>query len=204
MASTQPTPIGRILLKTVLKVDGTVEHGVRLAFPNLFTAEQVQGQGDPKFGAMLIIPPDHPQFAAIQAAQVAVATAKWGAKAAGIIKGLEKQDRLALHDGDTKSNYDGVPGNFFISAGAQESAPPTVIDRDRSQLSKSSGRPYAGCYVNASIELWAQDNKFGQRVNAQLRGIQFVADGDSFSAGRPADADEFDEVTEGADADEFA
>lgn len=202
MAQTQP--IGRILLRTFLNPDGTVKYGVRLAFANLFTAEQVQGQGDPKFGAMLIIPPDHPQFKEIEAAQVTVANAKWGAKAAGIVKGLEKQDRLALHDGDTKSKYDGVPGNFFISAGAQESAPPTVIDRDRSPLTKTSGRPYSGCYVNASIELWAQDNKFGQRVNAQLRGIQFVVDGDSFSAGRPADADEFEEVTEGAGADDFA
>ena len=120
------------------------------------------------------------------------------------VKGLEKQDKLALHDGDVKSKYDGFPGNFFISAAAQENAAPTVIDRDRSPLSARSGRPYAGCFVNASIELWAQDNNYGQRVNAQLRGIQFYADGDSFSAGRPADADEFEEVTEGAGADDFA
>jgi hypothetical protein len=91
-----------------------------------------------------------------------------------------------------------------VSAAAQENAAPTVIDRDRSPLSAKSGRPYAGCFVNASIELWAQDNNYGQRVNAQLRGIQFYADGDSFSAGRPADADEFEEVTEGAGADDFA
>jgi hypothetical protein len=33
--------------------------------------------------------------------------------------------------------------------------------------------------------------------------VQFVRDGDAFSAGRPADADEFD-VVEGADANDFA
>lgn len=193
MATTSPTPIGRILLKNV-----------RLAFPNLWEPTTVAGEGKPRYSATLLIPADHPQIAEIEAAQTAVAQAKWNAKAPAIVKGLAKQDKLALHDGDTKSKYDGFPGNFFISAAAQENAAPTVIDRDRSPLSAKSGRPYAGCMVNASIELWAQDNNYGQRVNAQLRGIQFFADGDSFSAGRPADSDEFEEVTEGAGADDFA
>lgn len=191
--STQAKPIGRILLKNV-----------RLAFPNLFEPTTVAGEGKPRYSATLLIPADHPQIAEIKKAQEQIAAAKWGVKAAAIQRGLEKQDKLALHDGDTKSKYDGFPGNFFISAAAQENAAPTVIDRDRSPLSAKSGRPYAGCMVNASIELWAQDNNYGQRVNAQLRGIQFYADGDSFSAGRPADADEFEEVTEGAEADDFA
>lgn len=191
--TTAAKPLGRILLKNV-----------RLAFPNLFEPTTVAGEGKPRYSATLLIPADHPQLDEIRAAQSAIATAKWGAKAAAITKGLDKQDKLALHDGDTKSKYDGFPGNFFISAAAQENAAPTVIDRDRTPLSVKSGRPYAGCFVNASIELWAQDNNYGQRVNAQLRGIQFYSDGDSFSAGRPADADEFEEVTEGADADDFA
>jgi hypothetical protein len=191
MATTQPT--GRILLKNV-----------RLAFPNLFEPTTVAGEGKLRYSATLLIPADHPQIEEIKAAQLAIATAKWAGKAATIVKGLDKQDKLALHDGDTKSKYDGFPGNFFISAAAQENAAPTVIDRDRSPLSARSGRPYAGCFVNASIELWAQDNSYGQRVNAQLRGIQFYQDGDSFSAGRPADADEFEEATEGAGADDFA
>jgi hypothetical protein len=193
MATTQAQPIGRILVKNV-----------RLAFPNLFEPTTVAGEGKPRYSATLLIPADHPQIAEIEAAQLAVANAKWGVKAAAIVKGLGKQDKLALHDGDTKSKYDGFPGNSFISAAAQENAAPTVIDRDRSPLSAKSGRPYPGCFVNASIELWAQDNNYGQRVNAQLRGVQFYADGDSFSAGRPADADEFEEVTEGAGADDFA
>lgn len=197
-------PIGRILLKTYLNEDGTVQHGIRLAFPKLFKAEQVNGQGDPKFGASLIISPDHPQLADLRKIQAAVAKDKWKDKAPAILKVLDKQDRLAVHDGDMKAQYDGFSGNFYLSANAQESAPPTVIDRDRSALTERSGKPYAGCYVNASVEIWAQDNKFGQRVNTTLRGIQFLKDGDSFSAGRPADADEFEAVTEGAGAEDFA
>lgn len=193
MATTN-TPIGRVLLKDV-----------RLAFPNLFEPKP-DDSGTLKFGAALILPLDHPQLAEIADRMDAVGKEKWGQHWATTKKGLEKQDRMALHDGDTKSKYDGFPGNFFINANTRENAPPTVIDRDRSPLSARSGRPYAGCFVNASIEFWAQKDhpKGGSRINAQLRGIQFLRDGDSFSAGRPADADEFDEVTEGADADEFA
>ena len=191
--ATSNQPLGRVLLKNV-----------RLAFPNLFEPTTVAGEGKPRYSATLIIPADHPQLAELQEKQAAVAKEKWRDKAPAIIRGLEKQDKMAVHDGDTKSKYDGFPGNYFISAAAQENAAPTVIDRDRTPLSAKSGRPYAGCFVNASIEFWSQDNSYGQRINAQLRGIQFYADGDSFSAGRPADADEFEEVTEGADADEFA
>lgn len=186
-------PIGRIML-----------NDVRLAFPKLFRAEQVNGQGDPKFGATLIIAPDHPQLEELRKIQDAVAKDKWKEKAAGIVNVLDKQDRLAVHDGDIKSQYDGFPGNFYVSANAQESAPPTVVDQARNLLKENSGKPYAGCFVNASIEIWAQDNKFGQRVNTALRGVQFLRDGDAFSAGRPADADEFEEVTNGADASDFA
>ena len=111
---------------------------------------------------------------------------------------------VALHDGDEKAQYDGFAGNFFVTASAQETAAPTVIDRDRSPLTQRSGRPYPGCYVNASLEFWAQDNAYGKRINAQLRGVQFLRDGDSFSAGRPASSDEFEDVSEGADAEDFA
>lgn len=192
--TTAAKPIGRILLKNV-----------RLAFPNLFESK-ADDNGVLKYSAAFILPVDHPQIAEIQAAMDAVGAAKWGDKWAVTKKGLDKQDRLALHDGDIKAKYDGYAGNFFINANAQENAAPTVIDRDRAPLSARSGRPYAGCFVNASLEFWAQKDhpKGGSRVNAQLRGVQFYGDGDSFSAGRPADADEFEEVTEGADADDFA
>lgn len=190
-ATSQPT--GRMMLKNV-----------RLAFPNLFEPTTVGGEGQPRYSAMLILSPDHPQIAEVKAKMKAVAKEKWAAKAEATYTALEKTDKLALHDGDTKAQYDGVAGNFFISAAAQESARPTVIDTNKAPLTQRDGKPYAGCYVNVSIDLWAQDNKYGKRVNAQLRGVQFVRDGDAFAAGRPADSDEFEEVTEGAEAADFA
>jgi acyl-CoA synthetase (AMP-forming)/AMP-acid ligase II len=188
-------PSGRILLKNV-----------RLAFPKLFEAVAVNAGDKPQFGATLIIPLDHPQIDEIVSKMDAVGREKWGDKWTTTKKLLEKQDRLALHDGDLKAKYDGFAGNYFISANAKEDTPPTIIDRDRSPLTARSGRPYAGCYVNASLDFWPQKDhpKGGSRINAQLRGVQFFEDGDAFSAGRPADSDEFEDVSEGADADAFA
>lgn len=186
-------PLGRILLKDV-----------RLAFPNLFEPTTVAGEGKPRYSATLLFPADHPQLADIKTKIDALAKDKWREKAAGILAGLYKTGKVALHDGDEKAQYDGFSGNMFVAAASQENAPPTVIDQARNALSAKSGKPYAGCYVNASLEFWVQDNQWGKRVNCTLRGVQFLRDGDSFSAGRPADADEFEEVTEGAGADDFA
>jgi hypothetical protein len=186
-------PAGRILLKNV-----------RLAFPNLWEPNTVNGEGKPRYSASLLMGQDHAQVEEIKRKIETIAKDKWRDKAASILAGLYKTDKVALHDGDTKAQYDGFPGNLFVASAAQENAPPTVIDRDRSPLSQRSGRPYPGCYVNASLEFWAQDNGYGKRINCTLRGIQFYADGDSFSAGRPADSDEFDDVSAGADAEDFA
>lgn len=186
-------PIGRILLKDA-----------RGAFLNVFEATTVNGEGKPRFSATPIIGPDHPQLAEIRKKIEAVARDKWKDKAPALLASLYKTGKVALHEGDEKPQYDGFAGNYFISAAAQENAPPTVIDRDRTPLSAKSGRVYSGAYYNFSLEFWAQDNAYGKRINCTLRGIQFLRDGDSFSAGRPADADEFEEVTEGAGADDFA
>lgn len=191
--TTTSAPIGRIMLKNV-----------RLAFPNLFEPSTVAGEGEPRYSAALILGADHPQIKEINDKIKAVATEKWKDKADAMIKSLEKTGKLALHDGDEKPNYDGFPGNMFVSASAKVSARPTVINSDKTPLTDRDGKIYAGCYVNVSLDLWAQDNAYGKRVNAQLRGVQFLRDGDAFSAGRPADNDEFDDVTDGADADDIA
>lgn len=47
--------------------------------------------------------------------------------------------------------------------------------------SQSESGIYPGCYVDAKIQLWAQNNKWGSRINAQLISIRFAADGESLS-----------------------
>lgn len=174
---------------------------VRLAFPQLFEAKAVNGEGEPAFSAALLMPNDHPAVAELRKAFETVGKEKWGAKWPTVKKEIEGKDRLCLHDGDTKADYAGFEGNMFVSS--RSKTRPLVIDRDRSPLTAADGRPYAGCYVNASIELWCQDNSYGKRINAQLRGVQFLKDGDAFAGGAPASEEEFDDIEEGAMADDL-
>jgi len=166
---------------------------VRLTFPVLFEAKTVNGEGKPAFSASFLIDPKDPQIKTINQAIAQVAKEKWSAKADAILKLMQAQDKLCLHDGDLKETYDGFSGNLYISARA--TSRPLVIDADKTPLAEADGKPYAGCYVNASVELWAQDNNYGKRINASLRGVQFLRDGDAFAGGGAASPDEFDDLS---------
>lgn len=194
MTTTKPIPTGRILLKNV-----------RLSFPSLWKPVAFKPGDEPKFKATFLVPADDPQHKLIEAKILAVLKEKQTkpGQAEKTLAGIRNNpNKFCYQDGDTK-DYDGWEGMFALSAKAPAGTPPTVVDRDRSPLAESSGRPYAGCFVNASVDLFVYDSS-GIGVSAQVRGVQFFADGDAFSGGRPADADEFEDVTDGADAEDFA
>ncbi|HEY0201927.1 MAG TPA: DUF2815 family protein [Burkholderiaceae bacterium] len=172
---------------------------VRLAFPALWEAKTVNGEGKPAFSGVLLIEPGSANEKIVNDAIDAAAVEKWGAKAAAVVKQLRAADKVALHDGDLKANYDGFAGMVYVSA--RNAVRPLTINRDKSSITEADGIIYAGCYVNASIDVWAQDNKFGKRVNATLGGVQFARDGDAFAAGASASEDDFDDLAEGANAD---
>lgn len=174
---------------------------VRLAFPVLFEAKTVNGEGEPAFSASFLMAPSHSAVKALRDAAEAIGKDKWGAKWPNIKKELQLKDRLPLHDGDTKGDYTGYAGNLFVTS--RNKTRPLVLDRDKSPLTAQDGKPYAGCYVNASIELWAQDNAYGKRINASLRGVQFLKDGDAFAGGGAASDEEFDDLAEGATAEDL-
>jgi Enterobacter phage Enc34, ssDNA-binding protein len=171
---------------------------VRLSFPTLFEAKSAGGEGPPRFGASFLFGPQHPAYRQIEAAIAAVAKDKWGVKAAATLKALRADaSKLCLRRGDTKE-YDGYQDQFYVSASSKTR--PLVLDRDKTPLVAADGRPYAGCYVNASIEIWAQDNTYGKRINATLLGVQFVRDGDAFGGSSAPDPDDFENL--GVEAEE--
>jgi hypothetical protein len=175
---------------------------VRLAFPVLNEPEQFQGQGKARYSATLIMDTGSANHKACVAAMRAAAVAKWGeAKADAAVKGLTAGLKVALYDGDLKEAYDGFAGNMIVGAHSQANNPPRLLDGQRRELPRDTGVIYAGCYVNASIEFWPQENEYGKRLNAQIRGVQFHSDGDSFGSGSSASADEFGTV-EGAPAED--
>lgn len=166
---------------------------VRLAFPRLFKAEQVNGEGDPQFSATFILPKNHPNVKDIENAILQVAKEKWADKADVVLKKINAELKTCLKDGDLKADLDGFAGNYFINA--SNKTRPYVINRDKTQLNPDDGVIYAGCYVYAVIDIWAMDNKFGKRICASLSGVQFYKDGDAFTGGGIASDDDFDDLS---------
>ena len=174
---------------------------VRLAFPNLWEATS-QNPGDkPAFSAAFILPKDHPDVTLIEKTIEQVANEKWGDKAAALLKSLKASDKTPLHDGDTKSQLDGYAGNLFVNA--RRYTRPTVLNTDGTPLCEQDGKPYAGCMVHAVIDIYAQDNNYGKRINASLSGIMFFRDNDAFGGGRPADVSDFADLVEGTDIEDI-
>lgn len=157
---------------------------VRCSWPTLFKPKAMEEGQEPKFSMVSIL--DKKAHAAdikkLQAAMKQVAEEKWG-------KGkVPSSVKFCLRDGSEKADVDGYgPDVMFFSAGASQDKRPSVVDKDNAPLDGSNGKPYAGCYVDVSFRLWAQDNKYGKRVNAQLRAVRFRADGKAFGEA-PVDA----------------
>lgn len=166
---------------------------VRLSYPNLWKAKAMEQGQEPKFSAAFILDKklDAKQIAAIQAAMKVVAEEKWGA--GKVPKGV----KYCLRDGGEqgRADTDGYgPDKMFFNANSVKRIP--VVDRNLAPLDEQSGKPYAGCFVNVSIKLWAQDNQYGKRVNAQLRAVQFVKDGPAFGEAPVDVSKEFTELPE--------
>lgn len=169
----------------------------RLTFPDIWKPTAFEQGQELKYKAGFLVPKANTKLMKdIEAGILHVAREAWKDKAAAELKNIRNvPNKFFLLDGDSKS-YDGYADAWCINASNKKR--PTIKDRDNSPLTEADGRPYAGCYVNASVEIWAQDNKWGKAIRASLRGIQFVKDGDAFTAGTVAKDDEFEDLGAGA------
>ena len=167
---------------------------VRLSYPALFEARAFQGAdgniSKPAFSATFLLDKaaNAIDIKAIQAGIEKVKASQWPGKKLTV--------KTCLHDGSEKADTDGYgEGVMYVSARSDKR--PGVVDRDLSPLTAEDGKPYAGCYVFATIRLWAQDNQWGKRINASLRNVQFIKDGDPFGEKPVAPDEDFTPVEDG-------
>lgn len=165
---------------------------VRLSFPSLFRKAVFSGEETKFEGTFLISKTDQADKIA-EIDNAIKALIKDGLKGAKL-----PADKICLRDGD-EVDYVGYANHMSIKASSSKR--PLVLDRDRAPLTEDDNRLYAGCYVNAVIELWAQNNQWGKRINANLLGVQFFKDGEPFSDGVNASVDDFDDL--GATEEDF-
>lgn len=169
---------------------------VRLSFPQFWTPKAFEEGQTPRYEGAFLFDYDNKVHAQhikeIKAAAKGILTEHFGGK---IPKGV----KFCFGDADKdEKTYDGYEGKFYLTS-ANRTRPP-IVDRDgKSPLIEADGKPYAGCYVNATVTLWVQDNKWGKRVNANLLAVQFVKDGEAFGI-KPVDVEEEFEDIEDEDS----
>jgi hypothetical protein len=146
----------------------------RLSFPSLFNTAKFGGEDTGKYEASFIL--DKKQHAEV----IKEITTAIDALCKTELKGKVAPDKLALKDGDD-SGREEFHNAMVLKASTKRR--PLVITRDKTPIVESDNIVYAGCYVNAIVSLWAQNNQYGKRINAQLDAVQFVRDGEPFGDG---------------------
>lgn len=111
-------------------------------------------------------------------------------------------DKLFIKDGDKYfEDKEECAGKYVITA--RESTRPTLRDAAGNKLDPKTDLDdikqmfYGGCIVSILINPWVQDNKYGKRINANLRAVRFMEDGTPFGEGRIDDDEAWDDVDNG-------
>lgn len=158
---------------------------VRLSYPHLFKPHAQKGtDNEPTFQANFIL--DYKKHAElIKKIEITIARV-------ALDKFLKKMPlkHKALHDGNEMMDKEGYgDGTMFIRAWSDKR--PSVVDSDRvTPLNEESRKIYGGCFVNASIRLYAWGpNTGGCGVSADLRAVSFHSDGPSLGGSGPVDTE---------------
>lgn len=183
---------------------------VRLSFPKLITPEPSSPGADPTFGCSFLLAPNDPQFANFMSLVGLCAETKWKEKAAIFLRQIENDMRQRCYGlGDNKLKaatgipYEGYPGMYYISASSRADRPPLIARSEDGQLvdnnntmerTTAARKLYGGCYVNARIGLWAQDNQYGKGIRCNLFALQFQGEGTPFGDSGPDLTDAFKPV----------
>ena len=171
---------------------------VVMAFPAL-AEPQAFGEGEPAYGAKFPIAPDSDAQKAIEAAILAEAKEAWKDKADSVLGMLIEDGKLAFtkkvyRSKKTGEAYQGFDKHFYLSA-RNAKTQPSVYNQYGDELTTKDAierGAFSGAVVHASVEIWAQDNKWGRRINCSLRGVMLTGEGENFGGGSaPASADEF-------------
>ena len=166
----------------------------RLSFPTLVEPKASVANGPLKYSADLIV--DQATMATIMQKVGEVAAEKWKEHAAAVLQLIQGDRKQRCYgngneriDKKTFKPYLGYEGMYYCSAN-NDDRPQMIaldgkpVDPSNTMASLALARKlYGGCYVNAAIDLWAQDNKHGRAIRAKLIAVQFLKDGEAFGEG---------------------
>ena len=174
---------------------------VRLSFASVFRPQAMQpdkdGNSSPaRYKANGLIPKEgHPtteaNLKAWKAAYKAAMRKTFGDDEAKWPK--LKPNMKCVRDGD-QEDWEGYEGMWYISCNSNTR--PAVVGPDRRPIAEEDGIVFSGVWVNLNVRIWAQNNQHGKRVNAEIRGVQFVRKDEAFG-NAPIDVDEaFEDISD--------
>ena len=172
--------------QATIVVEGT------LAFAKqIFEAEAFEAGGTEYYGTQLLIDRGS------ESEKVLLATIDTVRSAAKL--GRVKADRLCVGDGDD-TDYDSHKGKTVMRATrvAQKGRPITA-DNLLNPCVKEDNLLYSGARARLKVSIWAQDNKWGKRVNAELLAVQFIAHGEQIGGGQAPSLEGMEPVGEQSD-----
>lgn len=172
---------------------------VRLSFPHIIEPQvRVNDAGASRstYGADFIMAPNDPGFTQFMQQYAALAVTKWGEHANQVMQMIHADRKSRCYgsgvekvDKKTFKPYLGYDGMAYITAVGDK--PPQMIQLDGKPIDPANTmayqamarKMYGGCYVNAAIKPWLQENKHGRGVRCDLVAIQFAKDGEPFGEG---------------------
>lgn len=162
----------------------------RLAFCHLHKMTYFEGSKDGRYETQVLIDPDSASAKELNASVDAIKTATF--------KGKLPAEKICVRPGEDY-DYDSHQGQIVLRC-SRKRTPPLLLRADgKTRVETDDGTFFAGAICKVKVRLWAQDNQFGKRINAELQGVQFIADdGTSFGAGGNPSDDGFGDETAAA------
>lgn len=207
---------------TVITLKNVRASFLTLGEPEYFGGKKTKDTDKKRWSATGLVAYDDPQIKIVDKMIEEVAQAKWEKKWVSILENIKADPKACFKVDGKRKDYAGYEGHWALTAHRnEEKGRPLVLDTDKSPIylggnavaqrgenpndiyPSKGGRVYSGCYINLQIELWAQDNVNGKAIRATLLALQRNHDGDAFSGGSAADANAFEEISDGSDADDL-
>ena len=163
---------------------------VRLSYAKLFTARSFEEGQDPRFEASFLLDPSNPAHAE-KINEIKRAAKSLMIEAYGADFSPRDLRGVCFGSGDKKAKVpEGYKGMFYVTTANKTR--PRIVNRAGDPVAEGDAQtPYSGSYVHGTLTLWAQNNRYGKRINGNLRGVQFVSDGEAFGMA-PVGDDEFE------------
>jgi hypothetical protein len=176
-------------------------NNVRISYPKLFSAAQINGQGDPKYSAAFLIHESNPGLKELFRLAKEATDAKYPDG-----KVPQKFKKLPCYKASEDEKYAGRPeydGIWILNTSKNaKQGSPTVVDQ-RLNAVIDPGKIYPGLVVNVGLSVYTYDQPLAKGVTTGLEAVQIVRDGDRLD-NKPSVNELFkpiDVIDEGGDPD---